>query len=138
MTSSLRCVIILMFGSRDWNRPETIEAVVVGKLMLARAAGEILTIVHGNHGNADKYAGEFGTKYGATVIPVDADWKQFHRAAGPIRNGVMLKDFHPQEGWGFRMPGDSPGTDDMIDRLQKACVPYVVTHNPAAASPTLF
>lgn len=127
-----------MFGSRDWNRPEVIEAAVVGKLELARAAGEILTIVHGNRGNADLAADRFGKRYGANVIPVDPDWKRYGNAAGPIRNGVMLKEYHPQEGWGFRMPGESPGTDDMITKLQKACIPYVVTHNPAAASPTLF
>jgi len=131
-------VIILMFGSRDWDRPEVIEAMVVGKVMLARTAGEVLTIVHGNNGNADKAAHKYGTQYGATVIPVDADWKQYGNAAGPIRNGVMLKTYLPQEGWGFRMPGESPGTDDMADRLRKACIPYVITTNPTAATPTLF
>jgi hypothetical protein len=127
-----------MFGSRNWENPTPIEVVIVGRLMLAREAGDTLTIVHGNHGKADKFADAIGRRYGATVIPVDPDWERYKKGAGPIRNGVMLKEHRIQEGWGFRMPGDSPGTDDMIDKLRRACIPHFVATDPAAATPTLF
>lgn len=129
---------ILICGSRDWKNPDAIEVVIIGRLMLAKAAGDTLTIIHGNHGRADKFADKIGRRYGAIVIPVDPDWERYKKGAGPIRNGVMLKEHQPQEGWGFRLPGESPGTDDMIDKLRRACIPHFVVSDPAAATPTLF
>ena len=138
---------ILIYGSRTWENPGPIEAVILGSLALARSRGEHLIIVHGDNRpgrnrktpGADYLADRLGRRHGAEVVPVRADWDRYKKGAGPVRNGLMLKDYGPFHAiWGFRMPGDSPGSDDMTEQARKAgYTPFVVT-NPAEATPTLF
>ena len=47
------------------------------------------------------------------------------RAAG---NQKMIDEGKPTRALGFRLVGDSPGTDDMTCRLMKAGIPHTVTN----------
>jgi hypothetical protein len=131
-------VRLLIFGSRNWEHPDLIEALIAGQQTIAFFKGEKLTVIHGDNGNADKAAGKFARAWGAHVIPVAADWHRYKRAAGPIRNGVILEKHRIELGVGFRSFGESPGTDDMLEKLKKAGIPHFLVTAPTEATPTLF
>ncbi len=64
---------------------------------------------------------------GYTVHPHPANWDQYHRAAGPLRNREMLKEapdivlaFHDDL-------SQSKGTRDMVNQALKAGVPTIIS-----------
>jgi hypothetical protein len=63
------------------------------------------------------------TVQGITEIGCPADWKTFGRAAGPIRNQLMIDKYFPDRVIAF--PGGR-GTADMVRRARVARI-YVVT-----------
>jgi YspA, cpYpsA-related SLOG family len=131
-------VRIVIFGSRNWQHPDPIETLIAGQLTMAFFRGEKLTVIHGDNGNADKFADKFSKAWGVHVIPVAADWGRYKQGAGPIRNGVILEKYRPEMGFGFRSFGESPGTDDMLEKLKKAGIPHFLVSEPTEATPTLF
>lgn len=61
------------------------------------------------------------------LVEVPADWDRYGKAAGPKRNQVML-ELKPDLGLAFvdKLLAESRGTQDMVRRLAKANVQYVV------------
>jgi hypothetical protein len=120
---------ILICGSRGWKDPTPINAIIAGYDVLAEGAGEKLIIVHGHAPKgADAIADRLGRQWGAEVIREPADWDQYGKAAGFIRNQRML-DNHKLDlnaVYAFRAYGKSNGTDDMVDRSEKAGIPTFV------------
>ncbi|WP_020373484.1 hypothetical protein [Sulfobacillus thermosulfidooxidans] len=51
-----------------------------------------------------------------------ADWATYGRGAGPRRNAQMLAT-GVDAVYAFRLPGSSPGTDDMIRQARAAQIP---------------
>lgn len=139
----MRCVF---FGSRSWIDPTPVDAAIV-KLLLDGDGS--LVLVHGAARGADRMAAGLAEARGFMPIAVPADWDTHGRAAGGIRNQRMIDEFllpFRDEGItarGFRMPGDSPGTDDMLRRLKAAGItgtlkrgaPGVATPLPAPRAP---
>lgn len=78
--------------------------------------------MHGGATGADDMAGacaEFADSI-TEVIVVKADWKQYGRAAGPIRNQQMI-DCHPDLVLAFHNDLEhSKGTKDCVNRARKA------------------
>jgi hypothetical protein len=73
--------------------------------------GGIAVIIQGGARGADEHARTWAKDRGIPVETYAADWKQYGRAAGPIRNGVMLAESRPDGVVAF--PGGS-GTADCV------------------------
>ena len=72
-------------------------------------------------GGADKIAGEIATVFGLKVIPYPANWSAYGKAAGCVRNQLMLDREHPDEVWAFHEDlENSKGTKDMVERAEQA------------------
>jgi hypothetical protein len=100
--------LVLVCGSRGW----TDELAITRRLELLSA--EVTTIMHGNaRRGADALADEAARTLGYDVCAVPADWKQYGRRAGVIRNSAML-DRCPALVIAF-WDGESPGTAHTIN-----------------------
>ncbi len=106
---------VLVCGDREWTDKDLI------KLVLSTVHGPV-TVIHGGCRGADEIAGNAAFNMGFKVEQYDANWKKYGRAAGPIRNQVMLDAsidlvlaFHPDL-------SKSKGTKDMVARARKAGV----------------
>jgi hypothetical protein len=76
-------------------------------------------IVHGGAPGADRMAGSLALKLGlCTPIVYPAQWKTHGKAAGPIRNRLMLDEEKPDLVIAF-WDGESPGTKDMIEETER-------------------
>lgn len=77
-------------------------------------AHELLTIdalAHGQARGADALAAAWCRARGVQCVPFPADWQRHRKAAGPIRNRLMLQQFAPDVLIAF--PGGS-GTADCV------------------------
>lgn len=112
-------MIVLVCGSRHWTN----------KRLIARTLKHLKEgdkVVHGAARGADSLAASYARWRGLEVAAYPADWRQYGRAAGPIRNQLMLDKEQPDIVYAFRCRGASRGTDDMIRRARKAGIPVVV------------
>jgi hypothetical protein len=82
----------------------------------------ITTLIHGAAKGADTLAGGWAESRGIEVIACPADWRRYHRAAGPIRNKQMLVEHKPDLVVAF--PG-STGTAHMVAIAEKAGVEVI-------------
>lgn len=74
-------------------------------------------IIHGDQRGADRMAGQVAENLGLEVHEYPADWDNLGRAAGVIRNQVMLDSEHPDLVVGFHDNlAESKGTKDMLTR----------------------
>lgn len=116
---------ILVCGSRDWDSPYAIWCVLNGYL-----SDEIgLTVITGDARGADRHAREWAGHNGVDCETYPADWKQHSKAAGPIRNSIMLAEGKPDYVWAFitKPLEQSRGTNDMVTRARAADINvYVV------------
>jgi len=102
---------VLVCGGRDYDDWKAVFAV----LDAIRELHGPLTIIEGGANGADCLARRWATERKAGLVTVPADWKQHGRAAGPIRNRVMLADHRPNYVLAF--PGGK-GTRDMVRQAE--------------------
>jgi hypothetical protein len=120
----------LLCGSRDWDKPVPIDVIVGG---LARVYGpEKVTIIEGQARGADLMAAGAAMRHGVDHEPFPADWKGHGKAAGPIRNRLMLTEGKPDVVFAFKDDFDwtleRGGTENMVRIAKEAGVPvYVVS-----------
>ena len=106
---------VLVCGDRHWTGWAAIQR-ELGKLPIGA------TIIHGAAKGADSIAGIIGVRLGLSVKVYPAQWEQFGRAAGPIRNKWML-DAGPDLVLAFHSDiRQSKGTANMIAIAKKAGV----------------
>jgi len=90
--------VLLVCGSRTWTDEEKIRA------ELEKHKNEGYTVlVHGDARGADRIADKAGKDLGYEVIACPADWEQFGRSAGFIRNRQMLLGEHGSVGTGNKV-----------------------------------
>lgn len=112
-------VRVLMFGDRNWLNVDAVNE-VLDILLHKYPADHILVIVGGADG-ADTIAEEEAKKRGIHAARVDALWDVLKRAAGPVRNGVMLNALDPHFGFAFHENlNESRGTADMARQMGRA------------------
>jgi len=80
---------VLVTGDRNWSDAAAI-------LRELRKFPEGTTIVQGGAKGVDSLAAMVGKKLDFKIITVNANWKEFGRAAGPVRNREMLTKYNPQ------------------------------------------
>ena len=87
-------------------------------------------VIHGAAHGADMIADHYAALYGLAVLEYPAVWLRHGRAAGPIRNALMLREGKPDLAHAFVSSGPhglmSRGTADMVRRLDEAGVPVTI------------
>lgn len=109
---------VLICGGRDFDRIDVFSRV------MGAIEGD-LEIISGMAPGADTMAVEFAEAYNYPVHKFPADWDQYGKKAGPIRNQQMIDEGLPDLGIAFPTKR-SRGTYDMIRRLEKAGVKTIV------------
>ena len=106
---------VIVCGGRDYDdRDRCFE--VLNELFPDKA----IEIVSGHAAGADSFGEAYANENGIKLTVFRPDWKQYGRAAGPIRNKAML-DYAVKETpvvvafW----DGKSKGTKNMIDLAEK-------------------
>lgn len=114
---------LLIAGSRDYP--------VMGNFLskmadLVTMYGMPSEVVSGNcHTGADKFGEAWAATYNTPVKMFPADWQKHGKAAGPIRNQEMAK--YCDRAIIF-WDGQSRGSKNMIEELQKQNKPYTVIY----------
>ena len=106
----------MVTGGRDFN-DETFVREAFDAFI--RAHGHIDTLIVGDATGLDSLARVIGYEYGWDVKVYHADWKQFGKCAGNIRNGWMVKT-NPD--FCLVFPGGR-GTADAARQALKAKIP---------------
>jgi len=110
---------ILICGDRHWSDRKTIRSFI-------RTLASDTTVIHGAANGADSIAGEEAILAGLKVISVPAKWAQYGRAAGVIRNRVMLS-MNPDLVVAFHNHIEaSKGTKDCITEANRRGIPTEV------------
>lgn len=106
---------LLITGDRDWSDYEAVLR-VVEKLRPS-------VVIHGAARGTDTFAGVAADALCIEVESYPARWKEFGRAAGPIRNQAMLDLGQPDLVVYFHDDLErSRGTRDMVNRARRAAV----------------
>ena len=106
---------MLVCGGRDFQDHE-----MLNRVLDRWARSEIIDcVIEGNAQGVDRMAGLWARKRGIENIKFTADWGQYGRSAGILRNQKMLDDGRPDIVIAF--PGGR-GTADMIRRARKAAI----------------
>lgn len=74
----------------------------------------IIALAHGGAAGADTLTGDWARENDVPCEVFPADWKRFGTAAGPIRNGTMLRNFKPDLVVSF------PGARGTLNCIQQA------------------
>lgn len=107
---------VLICGGRDMDRIDAwnwLEKNAKDELSFASGLSNftIDKIIHGGCRGADEGAGEWAKSEHIPVVVCQADWKKHGKAAGPIRNQLMI-DLHKPD-FVIALPGGK-GTENMI------------------------
>lgn len=123
---------VIVCGSRDWSDPAPILTV------LSSLRHEDVIVIHGAARGADQMAGQVARVVGLDVQEFPADWRGQGKAAGHIRNRLML-DEKPDVVWAFKDGFDwtfsRGGTENMVRIAQEAGVPAYVVGSAGSRSP---
>ena len=113
-------MIVLICGDRYWSDREAIRR------RLKQLPKDTI-IIHGAARGADSIAGEEAKLLGLIVEEFPADWDKYGRAAGPIRNRLML-DRKPDLVIAFHHDlSKSKGTADTVrEATKRGICTYVV------------
>lgn len=110
---------ILVCGGRDYSGYEEVANVLDGYDFPGMKG---LAIIHGGARGADSLAGRYAQENGICEIVVKANWDQYGKGAGTVRNQWMLDYCNPD--LVIALPGGA-GTADMVRRARKAGVEVV-------------
>lgn len=111
---------ILISGSREVEESDfNISCVAFSILVTARQQGGManIEVISGGARGIDTIARRAAKRVGAKFTEIPADWKKHGKAAGPIRNGLML-DLEPDLVWAFPV-GKSIGTRNCIKQAKE-------------------
>lgn len=97
--------VVIVTGSRDWADAEFIGEKLGDALPKLIVQGGCPT-------GADAIARDWARENGVRCVTFNANWLKHGRAAGPLRNGLMLRSYPDALVMAF--PLDGPGTWDCI------------------------
>jgi hypothetical protein len=119
MSKKKPITLVLVTGGRDYSEVTT----VFDCLTKLNDQFERLVIIHGDAAGADNFAYTVCQEVGIEQVRVPAAWNKYRKAAGPIRNTLML-DLFPTLDLVLAFPGGS-GTADMTAQATKRGIPVV-------------
>lgn len=102
--------VLLVTGGREYQRRQT----VYGVLDEHHERMPIRLLVQGGATGADTFAREWAELHDIPFVTELPDWKMYGRAAGPMRNQLMLDRHRP------RMVVQFPGGSGTLDMLRKS------------------
>lgn len=109
---------VLVCGGRDFDDYKLIRQ-ALDPLYLADKV-DCFAVIQGGATGADKLARDWCVNRGVDYLNFAADWKQYGRAAGPLRNARMIAEGRPDLVLAF--PGGR-GTADMVAKARAAGIP---------------
>lgn len=111
---------VLVCGGREW-----VDPVPIRQRLAQLPKGSV--VIHGAARGADQLAGKIAKGLGLSVVPVPADWLQYGRPAGVIRNRKML-GMRPDLVIAFHadLMGRSKGTKDCVTEAGRRGIPTEV------------
>ena len=110
---------VLVTGGRDYTDAVT----VFDCLTKLDAQFQRMIVIHGDAAGADTLAYDVCIEVGIEQVRVPATWNKHHRAAGPIRNKLML-DLFPTTDLIMAFPG-GVGTANMKTQAEKLGIPIM-------------
>jgi len=110
---------VLVCGGRDYANKD----VVFEQLDFAHRFVGIDLIIQGGAKGADALAASWAKAREVECMEIKADWDAHGKAAGPIRNRLMLEQGKPD--WVYAFPGGR-GTQNMIAQAKTALVSVLV------------
>ncbi len=114
---------VLVCGGRDFN-----DSVLLGSnLSIIHSEVGITEIIEGGATGADRLARAFGESAGVPVRTYPADWKKHGKAAGPLRNALMLAQGKPDLVVAFK---GGRGTENMIQQAEINGVRVIKINGP--------
>lgn len=113
--------VLLVTGGREFAHEQCVHD-VLGQL---HNFYPDLFVVEGGARGADQWARTFRQRYGVPGQTYPAAWEQHGRAAGTIRNALMLAQAKPAIAVAF--PG-GPGTRHMLGLLYQHCVNTLIVN----------
>lgn len=111
---------ILVCGGRDYTDWFRFNRKMIG--IIYPYGLEDTVIISGGAKGADTFAATWGERFGLKVEEYPANWEEYGKAAGAIRNQQMLDEGKPDLVVAF---SGGKGTADMIRRAEKAGVEVV-------------
>lgn len=111
-------MIVIIAGSRQFNDPALIDQAV------AASGLKITEVIHGAAEGIDTLAAAWAQRHQIPVRAFPANWAKHGRAAGPLRNTIMLA-----AGAGALLAvwdGVSRGTKDIIRKAHTAGLPTFI------------
>lgn len=123
---------VLICGGRDHFDGQEIRRTLAGYKM---KYGDRLEVIHGDARGADRAADVIARDLGIRVRKFPADWRGHGKAAGPIRNKLMLSErpdvVHAfKDGFDYKL--DHGGTENMVGIALAANVPVRVHSHGAS------
>jgi hypothetical protein len=116
---------VLVCGNRDYGEQERVWNV----LDAVHGTYGVTTLIEGDAQGADLMARRWAeAEEGIEILKYPADWKQYGKAAGPVRNKQMLVEGQPDIVYAFtnKPLSQSKGTLNMVTQARKAGVRVVV------------
>lgn len=116
---------ILVTGSRHGQPYQTIKWAILdaaAQFATVGASPADIVVVHGGAPGVDSIAGEVARVAGFGVEVHRADWRAHGKAAGPIRNQLLV-ELGADIALAFPASGASPGTRDCVRRCEAAGIP---------------
>lgn len=101
--------VLIVAGSRSIDDRDEVRFAIQDADLLF---GPVDTIIHGGADGVDSIAHVIATDMGYPVEVFEANWDEYGRAAGPIRNGQMAQ---AGDALVAVWDGESKGTKHMID-----------------------
>lgn len=109
---------VLVCGGRDFTDYMAVQK-ALDPIYLSDKI-DCFAVIQGGATGADKLARDWCVNRNVRYYNFPADWKQYGRAAGPLRNAQMIAEGRPDLVLAF--PGGR-GTADMIAKARAAGVP---------------
>lgn len=135
MTSSDKPTRILVCGSRTFDTGYVINYELD---YISHYYNGNVMVIHGGANGADRLGGKWAEANDKTLEVYVADWNQFGKRAGYLRNTRMLEEGRPDRVVAFvdKPLEESKGTKMMVDIARKGGVPCrVVEHRAYVLSP---
>ena len=105
---------VIIAGGRDFGDADAMRWILGN---LRASYGHELVILQGDAKGADTLAKDMGREFGMTVECYPADWDQYGKAAGALRNQQMAANADILVAF---WDGESKGTKHMIDTALRA------------------
>lgn len=117
---------VLVCGSREWEDGAAIRTALEAQAEDSHG----IVVIHGDARGADRTADVVARSLGFDVMKMPADWRTHGKAAGPIRNKLML-DLRPDVVLAFKdefnWALNRGGTEHMVKIALDAGVPCWIT-----------